>query len=56
MEHVGGHIDIVKMMIDKGANDWNWGLRGACRSGHIEIIKLMIDKGANNWNLITRAR
>lgn len=47
----GGHIDIIKLMIEKGANNWNWGLFGACRGGHIDIVKLMIEKGVNNWNL-----
>jgi hypothetical protein len=49
----GGHLDIVKLMISKGANDWNYGLRGACRGGHLDIVKLMISKGSEgllNWN------
>ncbi len=45
-----GHIDIVKLMIEKGANNWNVGLEGACFCGHIDIVKLMIEKGANYWN------
>ena len=28
-------------MIDKGADNWNLGLLGACRGGNIEIINLM---------------
>jgi hypothetical protein len=44
---LGGHIDIVNLMIEKGANDWNWGLSGACRGGHLNIVKLMISKGAH---------
>ena len=46
----GGHIDIVNLMIAKGANNWNYGLRHACRGGHIDIVNLMIAKGANDWN------
>jgi hypothetical protein len=44
------HLEIVKLMIEKGANDWNWGLRNACYDGHLEIVNLMIEKGANDWN------
>ena len=49
----GGHIDIIRFMIEKGADDWNGGLNNACQSGHIDIVKLMIEKGANhpNWGL-----
>ena len=37
-------------MIEKGADNWNEGLRGACKRGNKEIVELMIEKGANNWN------
>ena len=40
----------VLTLIEKGANDWNYGLRGACRGGSMELVELMISKGANNWN------
>ncbi len=43
-------IDTVNLMIQKGVNDWKWGLRGACQSGDIDIIDLMIQKGADEWN------
>ena len=35
-----------RKMINRGANFWNYGLKGACRGGHIEIVELMIKKGA----------
>jgi len=38
-------------MIQRGANGWNWGLRGACLGGHRDVVELMIQHGANNWNL-----
>ncbi len=44
----GGNINIINMMIDKGAYDWNWGLDGACKGGHIDIVKMMIANGADN--------
>ena len=47
---INGHIDIVNLMIEKGANDWNGSLFNACWNGHIDIVNLMIDKGANDWN------
>ena len=45
----GGHVDIVKLMIEKGAKsgsrmNWNYGMRGAVKGGHIDIVKLMIEK------------
>ncbi len=46
----GGHLNIVNLMIEKGASDWNWGLNGACIKGSLDIINLMIEMGANNWN------
>ncbi len=39
-------------MIEKGANDWNIGLMGACYGGHLEIANLMIEKGVNCWNSV----
>ncbi len=44
------NIDILKLAINKGANDWNSGLQYACKGGHIDIVNFMIQKGANNWN------
>ena len=36
----GGHMDIVNLMISKGANNWNFGLNyGACAGGHMDISK-----------------
>jgi len=46
----GGHIDIVKFMIEKGATDYNYGLRGTCEGGNVEIVNLMIKQGATDWD------
>ena len=35
---------VLDECINKGANDWNDGLRGACYSGNLELIKLMVEK------------
>ena len=41
-----GDKNKILELIEKGANDWNFGLRGACFRGHKEIILMMIEKGA----------
>lgn len=41
----GGYLNIIELMIEKGANDWNKGLIGACYGGHMDMVKLMIQKG-----------
>ena len=38
------HIKIVRLLIRKGANDWDNGLDAACGGGNLEIAKLMIQK------------
>jgi hypothetical protein len=45
---VGGNIDIVKKMIERGANNWNEGLIKACGSAHPSIVILMLDSGATH--------
>ncbi len=45
-----GHLDIVKLMIEKGACDWSGGLHTACKYGHLDTVKLIIKKGARDWN------
>ena len=45
-----GHADIVKLMINKGANHFNNTMREAARKGHTDIVKLMIEKGATEFN------
>ncbi len=46
----GGHMAIVQLMIEKGADNWNGGLTNACSNGHMAIVKLMIEKGATDQN------
>lgn len=48
-----GRTNIVKLMIEYGADNWNDGLYYACKCGGdsgVEIIKLMVQHGANDWN------
>lgn len=46
----GGHMDIIQLMISRGATNWQTGLEKACGKGHIEIAKLMISRGATDYN------
>ena len=46
-----GHMNIINLMIEKGASDWNWGLSNACQGSDIDIVKFLIEKGATEcWN------
>ncbi len=44
-----GSMFIVRKAIERGATNWNWGLRGACEGGRLELANLMIEKGATDW-------
>ena len=46
----GGNIEIVELIINKGAHDWDMALFCACRGGHVPVIDLLITKGASQWN------
>ena len=37
-------------MISQNADDWNGGLRQACRGGHRKLVELMVHNGADDWN------
>lgn len=43
-----GHFHIIQYMIEKGANNWNFGLKYACKGKNFEIAKFMIKCGAMN--------
>lgn len=45
-----GYVHLVKLLIGKGNDLLNYGLRGACSGNHIEIVDLLIEKGADDWN------
>lgn len=42
-----GNMEIVQLMIEKGATDWDGGLEGACSGGIKSAVLLMIAKGAD---------
>jgi len=45
---VGGHMEIVKQMIDEGATEKR--LFFACKGGNMDIVKLIIERGGKDWN------
>jgi hypothetical protein len=45
----GNEKKIEEFIIQKGCNNWERGLQGACKGGHLDIIKLMIFKGAKDF-------
>jgi len=45
-----GHMDIVQLMIQKGATQFNSSMYWAARGGHLNIVQLMIQKGADDFN------
>ena len=40
----------LRLMLFRGANNYNTGLTSAASGGHIEIVLLMLQQGANNFN------
>lgn len=53
----GGHIDLVKLMILKGANRLSMGLYYACLHEHLNVVNFLIseiqsniDENNNHWN------
>jgi len=45
-----GDKDLVKFFIQKGANDWDFGMEGAAEGGYRDLVDFFIEKGADNWN------
>ena len=45
-----GHKDIVELMIEKGATDFNRAMKWAAVDGNKDIVELMIQKGATNFD------
>ena len=46
-----GHEDIVRLMLFKGANNYNTGLTSAAAGGHESIVQLMLELDANDFNV-----
>lgn len=51
--YLGGYKDLAKLMISKGATNFNNCLQIACRKGHRDLAELMINEGADmfDWGL-----
>ncbi|GAG85778.1 unnamed protein product [marine sediment metagenome] len=45
-----GQMDIVELMVKKGADNYNLAIIYAAEAGYMDIINYFIEKGANNWN------
>lgn len=41
----GGDIRTIDYLLSLGANQYSWGMIGACYGGHEDIVNLMINKG-----------
>jgi Ankyrin repeats (3 copies) len=46
----GGNMEIVKLMIEKGATDFNTAMENAAYGGQMEIVKFMISKGSTDFD------
>jgi ankyrin repeat protein len=51
---VNNNIDMIDVLIFYGANDWNIGLSGACKSGNYELMMCMIKMGAKTCSTCER--
>lgn len=44
------HLDIIKLLVQKGADNFNEVMADAALFGHLPIVKLMLELGATNYN------
>jgi hypothetical protein len=40
----------AEFFVNKGADDWNWGMYGAAGGGHLDLVEFFVDKGAHCLN------
>ncbi len=45
-----GHMEIVELMLDKGADNYDEAMANAASGGHMEIVELMLRLGATDYN------
>jgi len=46
---LNGHADVAKLLISKGACDWNKAFRSACKGGHFELAVTLAERGATDF-------
>ena len=44
------HENIVRLMLDRGADNYNETMINAVRTGHESIVRLMLENDADNYN------
>jgi ankyrin repeat protein len=45
-----GHVEVVKLLLEQGANvhaEDDYALHLASHNGHVEVVKLLLEQGAN---------
>lgn len=47
----GGHMKLINLLIEHGADNWDYGLMGACEGGHYDIMYIMVTRGASDFNM-----
>lgn len=45
----GGHVRIMDLLRERGADDWNSALDGACEYGHLPAVEWLVARGADDW-------
>ena len=48
---LGGHADLVRFFVEKGATLWNESMISAAFGGYVDLVRFFADKGAANWDL-----
>lgn len=44
-----GHLNIVELLLDEGADDINLALRHAAEGGHLDLVKYLVERGAIDY-------
>ena len=50
-----GKLDCIKLLIEKGANDFDDGLYYACNKDKLDCVKLLIEKGAKKCKFCSKS-
>jgi hypothetical protein len=44
---MNGHLEIVKLLVEYGYNDYNNAFFYSCENNHLEIVKYLVECGAD---------